>query len=165
MHNAAGMNRAAAVQMKNPMAKKSQTTKSSSDRNIDIPPVSKPTAGAAAGAVVGAMGGPIGAIVGGVIGAVLGKRAQENKPLIPEAVKKPVIRTARQAVPVAKRVLKSVTPSKSKSRGAKKSTAAKKSPAKKTAAKKSGKAKAAPARAKKSAGSSTRGKSTSKKRR
>ncbi len=165
MHNPAGINRAAAAQTKNPMAKKSQTTQSSSDRNIDIPPVSKSTAGAATGAVVGAMAGPMGAVVGGVIGAVLGKRAQDNKPLIPEAGTKAVVKTAKAALPAAKRVLKSVTPGRSKSRGAKKSTTAKKSPAKKTAAKKTSRTKSSPARAKKSAGSSTRGKSTSKKRR
>ena len=163
MHNPAGINRAAAEQTKNPMAKKSQT-KSSSDRNIDIPPVSKSTAGAATGAVVGAIAGPMGAIVGGVIGGVLGKRAQENKPLVPPSVSKPIVRTARRALPTAKRALKSVTPSKSKRSGAKKSSA-RKSPAKKTSVKKTGKAKSAPARAKKRAGSSTHGKSTSKKRR
>ncbi len=147
------------------MAKESQTSKSSTDRNLDIPPISKPTAGAATGAVVGATAGPMGAIVGGVIGGVLGKRAQDNKPLIPEAGTKAVVRTARAVVPAVKRALKAVRPGKSKSGGGAKKSTARKAPAKRTAAKKTGKAKSAPARAKKSAGSSLRGKSTSKKRR
>ncbi len=134
------MNRAASTQTKNLMAKKSPTSQSSPDRNIDIPPISKPTAGAATGAVVGAVAGPVGAIVGGVIGAVLGKRAQENKPLIPEAGTEAVVKTARAAVPAAKRALKSVTPAKAKKSSARKSSAKKTTP-RKTAAKKTAKSK------------------------
>jgi hypothetical protein len=80
--------------------------------NIEIPPIPKTAAGAATGAVVGAVAGPVGAVVGGVLGAVLGKRAERGKPLLP-AVKrgarkaaggaKAAIKTARAAVPAAKR--------------------------------------------------------------
>ena len=49
---------------------------SQSSENIEIPPISKQTAGAVAGAAVGSIAGPIGAVVGGVAGALAGKAAK-----------------------------------------------------------------------------------------
>ena len=44
---------------------KSTDTSGSSSENIEIPPISKQTAGAATGAVLGSVAGPVGAVVGG----------------------------------------------------------------------------------------------------
>ncbi len=139
------------------MAKKSSTTraKSSSKREIDIPPVSKPTAGAATGAVVGALAGPVGAIVGGVVGAVLGNRSEQNKPLMPAVSRvakqvasgaKAAVQTVRGVAPAAKRS-RTPTPSrKSGGSGPKKSTATKSGGTKTKA--RSAKPKARPGKAK-----------------
>src|SRR5437868_15295795 len=53
----------------------SPDTSGSSSENINIPPISKPTAGAAAGLVLGSVAGPVGALVGGVLGALAGQAA------------------------------------------------------------------------------------------
>ena len=101
-----------------PQRKRSKTSnRSTSNKNINIPPISKSEAGAATGAVLGAVGGPIGAVLGGVVGAMAGKRAESDKPMMP-AVKrtarqaagamKAAVKTARVAVPAAKRIVKSV---------------------------------------------------------
>jgi hypothetical protein len=61
------------VMPENPDTQKRETSQSS--ENIEIPPISKQTAGAVAGAAVGSIAGPFGAVVGGVVGAVAGKAA------------------------------------------------------------------------------------------
>ena len=119
-----------------PERKRSKTSnRSTSNKNINIPPISKSEAGAATGAVLGAVGGPVGAVLGGVVGAMVGKRAESDKPMMP-AVKrtarqaagamKAAVKTARVAVPAAKRIVKSVrrrkTSSGPKKSGAKKSS-------------------------------------------
>jgi hypothetical protein len=115
------MDRPVAI-LKTPMAtEETSSTDPAEQEKIEIPPISKPTAGAATGAVVGAVAGPVGAVVGGVIGAVMGKRAAAGKPMLPpvKATAKQVVRetakavkTARAAVPAAKRALKSTKPAK-----------------------------------------------------
>ena len=91
---------------------KSLSPRSRSNKNIDLPPISKSATGAAAGAVLGAVGGPVGAAVGGVVGAVVGKRA-ESEPLMPMVKRaarqtargvKAAAKAARVAIPAAKRV-------------------------------------------------------------
>ena len=62
-------------------AKKEDTLNSS--KNIEIPAISKQTAGAVAGAAVGSIAGPIGAVVGGVVGAIVGKAAEKRRPIAP----------------------------------------------------------------------------------
>ena len=105
-----------------PKRKRSKTSnRSTSNKNINIPPISKSEAGAATGAVLGAVGGPVGAVLGGAVGAMVGKRAESDKPMMP-AVKrtarqaagamKAAVKTARVAVPAAKRIVKSVRPRK-----------------------------------------------------
>ena len=119
-----------------PGKKRSKTSnRSTPNKNINIPPISKSEAGAATGAVLGAVGGPMGAVLGGAVGAMVGKRAESGKPMMP-AVKrtarqaagamKAAVKTARVAVPAAKRIVKSVrrrkTSSGPKKSGAKKSS-------------------------------------------
>ena len=58
--------------------KQSNESSSSSSENIEIPPISKQTAGAAAGAVLGSVAGPVGAVVGGVIGAAVNSQRPER---------------------------------------------------------------------------------------
>ena len=50
-----------------------------SSENIEIPPISKQTAGAATGAVIGSVAGPVGAVVGGVLGALAGRAASKDQ--------------------------------------------------------------------------------------
>jgi len=135
----------------NLMANKSRSSasKSRSNESIEIPRISKPAAGAATGAVLGAVGGPVGAVVGGVMGAVIGERAESDKPMMP-AVKrlarqtasgvKVVAKTARAAVPAARRLVKSVRPGKATRPAAKKSAATRSRPAKARRAKTSSRA-------------------------
>jgi hypothetical protein len=52
-----------------------------SSEDIQVPPISKQTAGAVTGAAIGSIAGPAGAVVGGVIGAVVGKAAAEGGPV------------------------------------------------------------------------------------
>lgn len=128
---------------------KSSASRSGSNENIAIPAISKSAAGAATGAVLGAVGGPVGAVVGGVMGAVVGKRAESGKPMMP-AIKrvarqtasgvKAVAKTARGAVPAARRLVKSVRPRKATRPAAKKSGATKSRPAKARRAKTSSRA-------------------------
>src|SRR5207302_7698170 len=68
-----------------------------SKENITIPPISKPTAGAAAGAVLGSVAGPVGAVVGGMIGAIAGKAAATGEPIGATAKKVIGLRSARRS--------------------------------------------------------------------
>src|SRR6266480_1978880 len=62
-----------------PSSEKKQSLLSSKD--IQVPPISKQTAGAVAGAAIGSVAGPIGAVVGGVVGALAGKAASGERPI------------------------------------------------------------------------------------
>jgi len=62
-----------------PSSEKKQSLLSSKD--IQVPPISKQTAGAVAGAAIGSVVGPIGAVVGGVVGALAGKAASGERPI------------------------------------------------------------------------------------
>ncbi|MBL9092894.1 MAG: hypothetical protein JNL96_16865, partial [Planctomycetaceae bacterium] len=66
------------------MAKKKAATKSPKsaqpEPNVNLPEVSKQTAGGIGGAMLGGMvAGPVGALVGGVAGALIGKKSAEGK--------------------------------------------------------------------------------------
>ena len=76
-------------------------TSGSSSENIEIPPISKQTAGAAAGAVLGSVAGPVGAVVGGVIGALAG-RAATSASSAPPPAEQPVKAVAPEARAVSK---------------------------------------------------------------
>ena len=65
--------------------------------DIQVPPISKQTAGAVTGAAIGSIAGPVGAAVGGVVGAFAGKAASSERP---------VAKTVRHASSVSKRARK-----------------------------------------------------------
>ena len=52
-----------------------------SSEDIQVPPISKQTAGAVTGAAIGSVAGPLGAVVGGVVGAIAGKVAVGRRPV------------------------------------------------------------------------------------
>src|ERR1700757_1183700 len=101
-----------------------------SNENINIPPISKPAAGAAAGAVLGSVAGPVGAVVGGVIGAIAGKSA---------ATGEPIADTARKAVGLPPRS-RSTRPRPAPRRKKPAASVKKRKPSRRSAAKKAGKA-------------------------
>src|SRR5438552_9844425 len=88
-----------------PDAQKKESPQSSEE--IQIPPISKQTAGAVAGAALGSVAGPIGAVVGGVVGALAGKASATGRRIVPPAAKKTVKRVVRKAQTAAKPVGKS----------------------------------------------------------
>lgn len=70
------------------MADDPDTRKSESPpaaENIEIPPISKETAGAVAGAALGSVADPAGAVIGGLVGALAGKAAATGRPPVPAA--------------------------------------------------------------------------------
>ena len=101
---------------------------SGGSENIEIPPISKQTAGAAAGAVIGSVAGPIGAVVGGVLGALAGRAAASGKPILP-AAKKTVTKARKKVKSVAKPSARSSSrkarPSKSKAKTSRSKASAK----------------------------------------
>jgi uncharacterized membrane protein len=50
-----------------------------SSEEIQVPPISKQTAGAVTGAATGSVAGPIGAVVGSVVGAIAGKAVARGR--------------------------------------------------------------------------------------
>ena len=82
----------------------SSAARSREQEEIDIPPISKSTAGAATGAVVGAVAGPVGAVVGGVVGAVVGRRIGKGKPALPRALKRTAVKAAKAATKAVKKL-------------------------------------------------------------
>jgi hypothetical protein len=78
-----------------PKPEKKKSAPSSED--IQVPPISKQTAGAVTGAAIGSIAGPAGAVVGGVIGALVGKAAAGGRP---------VQKAVRRATAVSKGALK-----------------------------------------------------------
>ena len=61
--------------------KSEKKTRPPSSEDIQVPPISKRTAGAVTGAAIGSIAGPAGAVIGGVIGAVVGKAAADGQPV------------------------------------------------------------------------------------
>jgi len=65
-----------------------QKQTSQQSKNIELPSISKQTAGAVAGAAVGSIAGPIGAVVGGVAGALAGKAIEKRRARSPKHIHK-----------------------------------------------------------------------------